>query len=60
MEDDELDSLLDNLLIRIVENLIEMSSCVTELQQELDSRDKSGFALIHYVSFTHEVWLHSN
>jgi len=50
VEDDQLDSLLDSLLIRIVEMLVEMSASDTELQQELNSPDKSGFTLLHYAS----------
>lgn len=50
VEDDQLDALLDSLLIRIVEMLVEMSVSDIELQQELNSPDKSGFTLLHYVS----------
>ena len=50
IDDDQLDSLIDSLLIRIVEMLVEMSSNDIELQEELNSPDKSGFTLLHYAS----------
>lgn len=50
LEDDELDHVLDCLLVRIVESLVEMSASESELQEELNSPDDSGFTLLHYVS----------
>jgi len=50
MDDDALDNLLDSLLIRIVETLVEMSANDVELHDELNSVDRSGFTLLHYAS----------
>jgi len=50
MDEDNLDSLLDRLLIRIVESLVEITASNSELQQELNAPDRSGFALLHYAS----------
>ena len=50
MDDEQLDSILDSLLIRIVETLVEMSASDTELREELNAPDKSGFTLLHYAS----------
>ena len=49
--EDEMDSLLDGLLVRIVENLMEMTSSSQDLKVELNRPDQSGFTLLHYVSF---------
>ena len=45
-----LDQLIDSLLVRIVETLVEMSGSGCEIQEELNAPDKSGFTLLHYVS----------
>ena len=50
MDDEELDEMLDGLLVRILESLFEISSSSSEMQEELNVPDKSGFALLHYVS----------
>ena len=50
LDDGELDHVLDCLLVRIVESLVEMSASESELQEELNSPDDSGFTLLHYVS----------
>ncbi|GMI15271.1 hypothetical protein TrLO_g7839 [Triparma laevis f. longispina] len=50
MDDDQLDDILDSLLIRMVETLVEMSASDNELQEELNAPDKSGFTLLHYAS----------
>lgn len=50
MNDEQIDSLLDCLLVRIVESLVEMSANRCELQEELNAPDKSGFTLLHYAS----------
>ena len=47
MDDQELDGILDGLLVRIVESLYEIGS---DVKEELNVGDKSGFALLHYVS----------
>jgi hypothetical protein len=49
LEDDELDRILDMLLVRIVESLVEMSASECDLQEELNTPDGSGFTLLHYV-----------
>jgi len=48
IKEDEMDSLLDGLLVRIVENLMEMASSSTDLKDELNKPDQSGFTLLHY------------
>jgi len=50
MEDEKLDKVLDGLLVRVVESLVEMSTSSFELQEELNSPDKSGFTLLHYAA----------
>ena len=50
MDESQLDGILDSLLIRIVEQLVEMSAADSELQEELNAPDKSGFTLLHYAS----------
>jgi hypothetical protein len=44
-----LDALLDGLLVRIVESLGHVSQSSQELARELNSPDKSGFTLLHFV-----------
>ncbi len=56
MDDPELDNILDGLLVRIVESLDEISS---DVKEELNVEDKSGFALLHYVSSTLYLCVHS-
>lgn len=50
MDDEKLDNLLDSLLVRIVESLVEISSNSYEVQEQLNTPDKSGFTLLHYAS----------
>jgi ankyrin repeat protein len=50
MDGEELDSLLDSLMIRMVEALVNSSSNDSELRNELNAPDKSGFTLIHYAA----------
>uniref|UniRef100_A0A6U0FPM0 Uncharacterized protein n=1 Tax=Helicotheca tamesis TaxID=374047 RepID=A0A6U0FPM0_9STRA len=50
MDNDKLDSVLDSLLVRLVENLVEISCSSKQLQDDLTSPDKSGFTLLHYAS----------
>jgi len=50
LEDDELDRILDMLLVRIVESLVEMSASECDLQEELNTPDGSGFTLLHYAA----------
>jgi len=50
MDDEELDDMLDSLLVRIVESLVEVSDSGCDIKDELNVPDKSGFALLHYVS----------
>lgn len=50
MEDDELDHILDGLLIRVVESLVEMRTSSYELQDELNASGASGFTLLHYTA----------
>lgn len=52
MDDNQLDNMLDVLLVRIVESLVEISTSSGEIQEELNVPDKSGFALLHYVSLS--------
>ncbi len=53
MDDNQLDNMLDVLLVRIVESLVEISTSSGEIQEELNVPDKSGFALLHYVSYNY-------
>mmetsp|Transcript_48782 Transcript_48782/g.146986 ORF Transcript_48782/g.146986 Transcript_48782/m.146986 type:complete len:290 (-) Transcript_48782:804-1673(-) len=50
MEDDRLDSVLDGLLVRVAESLVEMSTSSYEVQEDLNCPDKSGFTLLHYAA----------
>mmetsp|Transcript_4970 Transcript_4970/g.9983 ORF Transcript_4970/g.9983 Transcript_4970/m.9983 type:complete len:1063 (-) Transcript_4970:458-3646(-) len=50
MNDDELDTMLDKQLIKVVEALVEMTASDAELQNELNAPDQSGFALLHYAA----------
>lgn len=49
LDDDELDNILDSLLVKIVESLVEMSASECDIQEELNAPDRSGFTLLHYV-----------
>ncbi len=49
LDDEELDRVLDSLLVRIVETLVEMSPSECNVE-DLTATDKSGFTLLHYVS----------
>jgi hypothetical protein len=51
MDDAELDNMLDSLLVRIVESLVEVSASSGEIQEEVNAADKSGFTLLHYAAF---------
>ena len=60
MDDDELDDMLDKLLVQIVESLADLSPSSVEIQEVLNTPDKSGFTLLHYVSvhfFPASTWL---
>mmetsp|Transcript_35029 Transcript_35029/g.51345 ORF Transcript_35029/g.51345 Transcript_35029/m.51345 type:complete len:1067 (-) Transcript_35029:450-3650(-) len=50
MDNDQLDNVLDNLFVGVVENLVEISTSNHQLQEGLNSPDKSGFTLLHYAS----------
>jgi len=50
MDDSELDEILDGLLVRIVESLVEISASSCDIQDELNAPDKSGFTLLHYAA----------
>jgi hypothetical protein len=50
MDDGELDDMLDDLMVQIVESFVEVGASRFEIQEELNVPDKSGFALLHYVS----------
>jgi len=50
IDDNGLDTLLDGLLVRIVESLGHVSTSSHEVAEELNGPDKSGFTLLHYVS----------
>eukprot|EP00957_Ditylum_brightwellii_P160932 12252694-Ditylum_brightwellii.AAC.1 len=50
MHEDKLDGLLDSLLIRVVESLVEMGTSSFEIQEEINSPEKSGFTLLHFAS----------
>jgi hypothetical protein len=49
LDDEELDNILDSLLVKIVESLVEMSASECDIQEELNAPDRSGFTLLHYV-----------
>lgn len=49
MDDEQLDNILDSLLVKIVETLVEVSASECNIQDELTAPDKSGFTLLHYV-----------
>eukprot|EP00557_Chaetoceros_sp_GSL56_P010970 CAMPEP_0176477488 /NCGR_PEP_ID=MMETSP0200_2-20121128/649_1 /TAXON_ID=947934 /ORGANISM="Chaetoceros sp., Strain GSL56" /LENGTH=1094 /DNA_ID=CAMNT_0017873301 /DNA_START=171 /DNA_END=3455 /DNA_ORIENTATION=- len=50
LDDDELDNILDSLLVKIVESLVEMSASECDIQEELNAPDRSGFTLLHYAA----------
>jgi ankyrin repeat protein len=50
MDSEKLDDLLDSLLVRIVESLVEITDSSTELNEELNAPDRSGFTLLHYAA----------
>ena len=50
MDDQELDDILGGLLVQIVESLAEMGESGLQIHEELNTPDKSGFCIFHYVS----------
>ncbi len=50
MHDEKLDNVMDSLLVRIVESLVEISPSECDIHDELNSPDKSGFTLLHYAA----------
>mmetsp|Transcript_11942 Transcript_11942/g.17909 ORF Transcript_11942/g.17909 Transcript_11942/m.17909 type:complete len:1083 (-) Transcript_11942:115-3363(-) len=50
LDDDELDHILDSVLVRIVECLVEVSASECDIQEELNAPDESGFTLLHYAA----------
>jgi len=50
MDDEQLDAILDSLLVKIVETLVEVSASECNIQDELTAPDKSGFTLLHYAA----------
>jgi len=50
LDDGQLDDILDSLLVRIVESLVEMSPSECDIQEQLNAPDRAGLTLLHHVS----------
>lgn len=57
MDDQELDDILGGLLVQIVESLAEMGESGLQIHEELNTPDKSGFCIFHYVSFQSQFFV---